>query len=89
MVPHRISAAAMASSKLDSNDAQELNRGVKVNTSPLTRRRVDWSSRMQRSCSVDALNQIDDDTPLKPVGEQTPELQMRRCSTEASCCAVK
>lgn len=80
--------AALAASKLDSGNAHDLSGGVKISSSPLRLRRLEWSrkERLQRSCSLDALDDID---IIEAEGEevaspQTPGIEIRRCSSEAS-----
>lgn len=78
--------AALAASKFNTNDAHNLSQAVKISSSPLRIRRTEWADKqkMQRSCSVDALNEIDAEEEQEVTSPGTPEIKIRRCSTEAS-----
>ena len=76
----------LAATKLDS--AHELSGDVKISSS-LRVRRLEWSrkERLQRSCSVDGLDNIgivEEKKEEEVTSPQTPGIEIRRCSTEAS-----
>jgi hypothetical protein len=58
---------------------------VKITSSPLRLKRTEWvdKQRMQRSVSLDDLDNIDaaEEELVQP---DTPKIEIRRCSTEAS-----
>lgn len=78
--------AALAASKFNSNDAHELSQVVKISSSPLRIRRREWADkqRVQRSCSLDALDMIGAKEEQEVTSSHTPDIKIRRCSTEAS-----
>lgn len=72
-----ISRPIIVPGKLDSNEIQDLSQlAVKIESSPITMKRMDWAQkqRLQRSCSVDALDEMDnyDEEILSPNTPRTP-----------------
>ena len=84
LVSQRIAIAASVTTKLDSNEAHELSKDIKVDLPSLRSKQADWAvrGRLQRSCSVDDLNPLGDDKETKPKSENISV--PRRFSTEAS-----
>lgn len=81
--------AALAASKFDTDSHELSQQAVRISSSPLRIRRSEWAwkERMQRSCSVDALNEIDteeEEEEEEVTSPGTPDIKIRRCSTEVS-----
>ena len=77
---------ASKTTKLDSNERHDLSKEIKVNTSSLEAKQKNWATqgRLQRSCSLDALDQLDgNNTDEKPKCESI-QVPLRRSSREAS-----
>lgn len=98
---HIIAAVAASTSRFDSsNQSQELSKCMRISSSPLKIKQENWAQkeRLQRSCSLDALNVIESPVVGAQTGHDgnggggggdddggdTPEVRIRRCSTEAS-----
>ena len=70
----------VVSKKKPSASPASISKNVLVTTSPIKTKRANWAGRMQRSCSVDALNEIDDGEAREKI--RTEAVGIRRTSTE-------